>query len=246
MRTKMILLVLCQLLLAGAASAAQQNEEVQVSDPFLELHTGPGRSYPVFFVIERGQWVSILKRKTRWFKVRSATGKEGWVVRRQMERTLTAWGEKMHLEEATLSDFSRRRWELGALYGNFEGSDAISVYAAYGFTRNLSAELSLTQVLGDFSDSLLIGVDILAQPFPDWRLSPFFTLGTGVIDSHSRNSLVQSEDSTDQVSHVGLGLRIYLGRRFIFRGEYRNYVIFTSRNDNKEINEWNAGLAFFF
>jgi len=246
MRTKVLLLFFIQSLLAGTVVAARHSEEVQVSDPYMELHTGPGRNYPVFFVIERGEWVKILKRKTRWFKVRATTGKEGWVAREQMEQTLTIWGEKMHLKEATKRDFAQRRWELGALYGNFDGADAISMYGAYGFSRNLSVELSVAQVLGDFSDSLLVSADMLAQPFPDWRLSPFFALGAGVINSNSRNSLVQTADSTDQISYVGLGARIYLGRRFIFRGEYRNYVIFTSRNDNKEINEWNAGLAFFF
>ena len=37
-----------------------------------------------------------------------------------------------------------------------------------------------------------------------------------------------------------------ISRRFMFRAEYRSYVVFTSRNDNEEIDEWRGGFAFFF
>jgi hypothetical protein len=32
----------------------------------------------------------------------------------------------------------------------------------------------------------------------------------------------------------------------LLRGEYNNYLTFTSRDDNEEIDEWTAGFAFFF
>ncbi len=246
MRTNAFLFIILQCLLINLAFGAQQNQQVQVADPYLELRTGPGRSYPVFYVVERGKWVDILKRRTDWFKVRSDTGKEGWVRRNEMELTLTSWGEKTDFNEAALSDFSKRRWEMGVMGGDFEGTNVISLYGGYAFNANLSGELSLSQLLGDFSDSLMVNISLLAQPFPMWRISPFFALGTGIIDTSSRKTLVQSQDSTDQLSHVGAGVRVYLTRRFILRGEYRNYVIFTSKNDNKEINEWKAGFAFFF
>lgn len=241
-----LLFILLQCLLMDAALGAQTHPQVQVADPYLELRTGPGRSYPVFHVVERGQWIEILKRRTGWFKVRSANGKEGWVRRGEMEQTLTEQGEQTDFDEAALSDFARRRWEMGIMGGDFSGSDVISLYGGYAFNANLSGELSLTQLFGDFSDSIMGNIDLLAQPFPMWRISPFFALGTGIIDTNTRKTLVKSRDRTDQISHVGVGVRAYLTRRFILRAEYRNYVIFTSKDDNKEINEWKAGFAFFF
>jgi hypothetical protein len=32
----------------------------------------------------------------------------------------------------------------------------------------------------------------------------------------------------------------------MFRAEYRSYVLFTSRDENEEIDEWKGGFAFFF
>jgi hypothetical protein len=163
-----------------------------------------------------------------------------------MEQTLTSLGEKIQFVDATRDDFSRRRWEMGALAGDFNGANSMGIYGGYAFNNNLSMELSLSQILDDFSDSLLINVNVLSQPYPAWRVSPFFTLGTGIIDTNTRQTLVQSEDNTDQINHVGLGFRMHLTRRFVLRGEYRNYVAFSSRDDNKEFEEWKAGFAAFF
>jgi len=246
MRTYAPLLLLLQLLLMNAATGEQLYQEVKIDDPYIEMRTGAGESYPVFYVVERGQTVLILKRKTVWFKVRTETGKEGWIDRSQMEQTLTSLGEKIQFVDATRDDFSRRRWEMGALAGDFNGANSMGIYGGYAFNNNLSMELSLSQILDDFSDSLLINVNVLSQPYPAWRVSPFFTLGTGIIDTNTRQTLVQSEDNTDQINHVGLGFRMHLTRRFVLRGEYRNYVAFSSRDDNKEFEEWKAGFAAFF
>jgi hypothetical protein len=82
--------------------------------------------------------------------------------------------------------------------------------------------------------------------FPEWRVTPYFTLGTGSIHTVPKATLVATTDRTDPVAHVGFGVRTYLSRRFSFRAEYKTYVVFTSRNDNEEIREWKAGLSFFF
>ncbi len=240
------LMILSFLLWGTAWGADAVPQTVEIADPYIELHTGPGRGYPIFHVEERGTTITLLKRKTIWFKVRTDGDIEGWVDRTQLERTLDPSGEQVRVQEATVEDYARRRWEAGVMGGDFDGANEISVYGAYALTEGLSAELSLTQVLGEFSESLLFGVDLLAQPFPDWRFSPFFALGTGVIDTNPRTVLVQAQDRNDRMSHVGIGLRTYLSRRFMLRMEYRSHVVFTSRDDNEEIDEWKIGFGVFF
>jgi len=230
----------------SAAPAAESDPQVEIADPFVELHTGPGRGYPIFYVEERGATITILKRKTDWFKVRTARDIEGWVDRTQLERTLNPDGEPMRLRDITLAEFFQRRWELGVLGGEFGGANAISLYGAFVFSRGMQGALSLTHVLGNFSDSALIDVSLVAEPYPDWRTAPYFTIGTGVIDSHPHAALVQATDRSDRTSYAGVGMRAYVSRRFMLRAEYRNYVIFTSRDDNEEIKEWTAGFAVFF
>ena len=87
---------------------------------------------------------------------------------------------------------------------------------------------------------------ITAHPFPEWRVSPFFTLGTGTIKTKTRSSLVRQKDQEDNTSHVGIGVRAYLTRSFFLRAEYKEYVIFSSSNDNEEIAIWSVGVGSFF
>jgi uncharacterized protein YraI len=68
---------------------------VEVADAYLELHTGPGRGYPVTSVIPRGDRIKVLKRRTDWYLLRDNRGHEGWAKRQAMALTLLALsGEK--------------------------------------------------------------------------------------------------------------------------------------------------------
>jgi uncharacterized protein YgiM (DUF1202 family) len=245
MRTLMLAFLLCQLFCATGARS-QEHPQTIVADPFLELHTGPGRGYPVFYVAGRGDTISILKRRTDWFKIRVPRGEEGWVYRDQLAATLTANGTPMDIPGFTLDDYAERRWEVGGLYGDFGGANVISAYGAFALTENLSVELWLSDVLGRFSNSQLLNANIVHVFYPQWRASPYFTLGAGAIRTEPKGTLVATVDRTDNVAHVGLGVRMYLARRFVFRAEYKSYVVFTTRDDNEEIREWKAGFSFFF
>jgi hypothetical protein len=227
-------------------SYAREYPSVQIADPYIEMHTGPGRGYPIFNVEERDAWITILKRKTDWFKVRNERGKEGWVKRQQMVLTLSPSGEQTIIEEPNIDGFTRHRWELGTLGGKFENASNLTLYGGYGITRNLSVELSVSKIFSNFADGLMGNLNLVSHPFPNWRVSPFFTLGTGVIRTNPKVTLVQEIDRVDQLGHVGVGARVYLARRFILRAHYKHYVIFQSTNENQEIDEWNVGFAVFF
>jgi len=220
--------------------------KVQVSAPYIELHTGPAAGYPIDYVAERGEWVEILKRRTDWFRVRTAREREGWVHIMQMRQTLDQDGRPLALESFTMDNFSGRRWEMGFLGGDMDGAALLNLYGGFSFSPNLSAELGVSQALGSFSSEYLVDLNLLSQPFPEWRYSPFFTLGTGMIYTSPNTTLIQTEDRQDTTAHAGLGLRVYLTRRFFLRGEFRHYTVFTSRNDNEEFNQWKIGLGVFF
>ena len=232
----------------ASADEADQGEyrEVVIDDPYIELHTGPGRGYPIFFVAERGEQIQLIKRRTEWFKVKVERGEEGWVHREQLLTTLNLNGEPFDLPGLGIEDYQDRTWEVGVLYGDFGGANAIATYGSYGLTPNLSAELWITSVLGRFSDSTMANVNIVHLMYPEWRASPYFTLGAGMIHTEPKATLVATVDRTDSIAHAGAGVRTYLTRRFVFRAEYKAYVVFTSRNDNEEIREWKAGFSFFF
>jgi len=246
MRVRLFLVTVALFVFTSSVSAGELFPEVKVADPYIELHTGPGEGYPIVNVVDRGDFVEVIKRKTDWFKVRTAKGKTGWVARVQMEKTLLPNGEVTQFVDAAIGDFSKRRWESGLVGGTFNSAPVITLYGAYVLNPNLSAELSVSQVSGEFSSSVLANVNLVSNPFPKWRYSPFFTLGMGQIQTTPNVTLIQAKDSQDLTAHMGLGVKIYLTRRFILRAEYKNYVGFSSDDDNEEFEEWKAGFAFFF
>ena len=235
-----------QLILMGDVRAAEELREVAVADPYLELHTGPGRGYPIFHVVDRGENVSIIKQRTDWYLVRDKRGDEGWVDREQMELTLRPDGSAVEIESATIRDFTNAKWEMGLMTGDFGGANIISLYGGYSLNPHVSVEVWGSQILGNFSNGWMASVNVIHEAFPEWRISPFFTLGTGVVRTEPKSTIVQGQDRTDQIGQVGAGFRIYASRRFILRAEYKYYVAFTSRDDNEEVEEWKVGFAFFF
>jgi len=242
------LLAIFIFLFASASVVLAQDDarQVVVEDPFIELRTGPARVYPVFYVADRGELIEVISRRTDWFKIRAPRGQEGWVNSAQLQETLQLSGAPVEVPGFSLEDHAVRRWEVGGLYGDFDGANIVSVYGAYSFTENLSAEIWYSDILGNFSNSQLAGINIVHLLFPEWRVSPYFTLGAGIINTEPKGTIVATTDRTDNLAHVGVGIRTYLTRRFVFRAEYKTYVVFTSRDDNEEPTEWKAGFSFFF
>jgi uncharacterized protein YgiM (DUF1202 family) len=225
-----------------------RNEPVfaTIAEPFIELRTEPGRGYPIFYIAERGEQIEILKERTDWYKVRTRKGKEGWVFANELAKTLGTDGQLLAISLPNFEDYTHRSWEAGMMFGDFGGSDVASVYGAWHFTRNLSAEVDVAQFFGDFSDGKYVTLNLVHQPFPQWRLSPFVALGGGIVKTEPKSTLVQAEDDTDNMLDVGIGVRYYLTRRFLVRAQYKNYVVLTSRDSHEKIDEWKLAFSAFF
>ena len=156
-------------------------------------------------------------------------------------------GEPLDLQEPARENYMSRRWQGGIMGGDFDGASEVSLFGGYAFSDNLSIELTLTHILGEFSNGYSATLGLMHLFAPEWRLSPYFTLGTGILYTDPKSNLVQSIDRDDQIGYVGGGLQFYLTRRFMLRSEYRHNIVFTSRNDNEEVDEWKyLGFAFFF
>lgn len=226
--------------------ADQPLPRAQVAEPYAEWRTGPGSGYPVTRVSERGEWLTLVMRKTRWIKVRDDKGREGWVRVADIALTRDGLGEPVELSEPGFDDFAERSWEVGLMFGDFEGAAVNALYAGYWMTENLSAELWGSQVLGNASEILMVNANLVHQPFPRWRLSPFFTLGVGQAFIDPKATLAEPETRNNLATHAGFGLRFYVTDRYLLRAEVKEYTLFTDRKTNEEATEWKLGLSVFF
>ncbi|MGH8259162.1 MAG: SH3 domain-containing protein, partial [Steroidobacteraceae bacterium] len=108
-----LFILLLPLLAVPGLASAKERLQVFVNAPYLELHTGPGRGYPVFYVVERNGSVDVLKRFTDWYKVRTERGIEGWVAQRDMLKTVLADGTPFTFNLGDRAGFTSHRFEAG-------------------------------------------------------------------------------------------------------------------------------------
>ena len=112
-------LLLLASLCAPAPSAAREYLQLFVTEPYLELHTGPGRGYPVFNVVPRDASVDVLFRRTDWFKVRTERGVEGWASQADMLKTVLADGTPFRFPLGDRAGFTSHTWEMGIFAGQY-------------------------------------------------------------------------------------------------------------------------------
>jgi hypothetical protein len=239
-------LLLLAALLTPAVSAAREYLQLFVTAPYLELHTGPGRGYPVFHVVPRDGSVDVLFRRTDWFKVRTEQGVEGWASQTDMQKMVLADGSKFKFELGDRAGFTSHQYEMGIFAGQYGGATLVSGYMSFSFNPQLALEASFGQFLGTYSNGEIENIGFAHVLVPEARWSPFLTIGLGLVQTQPKATLVAAPSRDEQSAYVGGGIRFYLTRRFFLRAEYRQYWIFTKRNQNEDADEWKLGFAFFF
>lgn len=241
-------LLLC-LASAGAAMAADPApapERLQVAEPFLELHTGPGRGYPVFFVVEKQQWVVIELRRTDWYRVRAEGGQVGWVQRQQLQTTLTDAGGLKTFRDLVLDDYLGRKLEFSGGWGRFKGEPMLRLGLQYRLADTVGAEVTVGQVQGIFSGTDFWHVSLVSEPWSDRRFSPYLSVGLGKFRNIPNSSLVDATATNAKLAHASLGLRWHLSDRFTARLDWTLYTAFVADTRSTEYRSITAGLGFYF
>jgi hypothetical protein len=240
------LVLACLLAAVPARADDTPAERLQVTDAYLELHTGPGRGYPIFFVAERNEWIEVELRHTDWYRVRTASGKQGWVSRSQLETTLTEAGGTKSFRDIVLDDYLRRRVEFGGAWGRFKSDPMLKLWTSYKLSESVNVEATVGQVQGVFSGTDFWHVDLAIEPWSEQRVSPFFGVGFGKFRNIPNSSLVNAVTTNSKLANAMVGVRFHVGERLVLRADYGLYTAFISDNQSSEYRAFTGGLSFFF
>ena len=223
-----------------------RDNSLLISVAFVELHSGPGVGYPVLHVVEKGEYLTVKVKRTSWLKVTDKRGNTGWLHQDELLGLTTPQGEKLTSAEISWDDFQDRDYEVGVMYGDFDGAHFYNTQFAYLFTSVFSGEVSVGKALGTISDSDLYEVMLISQPMPELLISPYLGIGGGVIKTKPHSVLVDSEKRQDTLMSAAFGLKYHLARNFLLRAEYKYSLVLTDRDDNEEIQVWKLGFSVFF
>lgn len=235
---------------ALAADNEQSFLQLEVIDPYVEVHSGPGRGYPVFYVIEQGEVVDVLSRRPGWYEVRAANGRIGWTSAAQISRTLQTTGEPADLPSVSYGDYVKSQWQVGFTSGRFSrgeltDSDTFSFTLGYRPMSWMGVEAETGKLFGSDIKGEFYNFNLLVEPFSQWRVSPVLLVGRGVMEVDSQPKLVPLEIEDSYFNNYAVGLNYYVGRNFVFRGEYRWYSVSTD-NNNESVAAWKIGFNTFF
>lgn len=236
---------------AYAQAESKKNDflQLEIIDTFVEVHTGPGRGYPVFYVIEQGEKVDVLKQRAGWYEIRSQNGRTGWTTAAQLSRTLQTTGEPADLPSVSYGDYLKNKWRVGfttgvITSGELDGSDLFSATLSYRFLSWLSLEGEAGKIFDSGRESEFYNANILIEPFSQWRVSPELIIGTGELESEPQPKLTSGVTNGEFVNY-GIALNYYIGRRFLIRGEFRQYDVDSDDNELK-LDSWTIGFNTFF
>ncbi|WP_156496717.1 SH3 domain-containing protein, partial [Alcanivorax sp. HI0083] len=122
MRLVVILLSLMAVLPAWAEPEAEPDAKsdiaplrVKVAEPFVEIHSGPGRGYPVFHVVERDAPLTLEYRRAGWIKVSTVRGRVGWVPRDALLATLDGSEQTPEMKNLGQEAFQGGHWQASVL-----------------------------------------------------------------------------------------------------------------------------------
>ena len=87
------------ILLTGVPSGAVMAEDLEfrVNVSYIDMHTGPGRGFPKFYAIAKGESLTAIKQRTSWIKVETIKGRRGWIKAKDLENTVTLDGRPVRL-----------------------------------------------------------------------------------------------------------------------------------------------------
>jgi hypothetical protein len=223
-----------------------KEEAVQVIEPFLEIHTGPGKSYPVFYVGEKGEDVFLLKRRTDWYKVRLRNGQEGWVHLLKIDLTLRASGFQKGWIERIYDKYISKRFMMGWGGGTFGGDPILMLRAAYSFTEVLALEGGVGMATGDLGGTDIFQGGLLITPWKGPWFSLYGAIGGGRVQASPTSLLINASNESFSTAYGGIGFSAPLFRRLFLRGDFRNFSLFINPKRTREVQEYTLGLSFGF
>ena len=239
------LILLLQTLHVGVAQARNKPLlQLVVTAPYLEMHSGPGRGFPVVYVVGRDEVLTVLFSRTDWYKVRAPLGVEGWARREDLARTTLASGEPAPIPP--YPDFATHRWEIGAGYGVYNHENLVTAYVDFGITDSIDIEAVVQQAFGTLDNRVIGSIGLRHTFVPEWKwFSPTAGIGTAY-QRISEKVPPAPLESSNQMAYASLGARGFITRRFMWRADWRKYIVFNNLNVYEDLEEWKVGLAVFF
>lgn len=236
--------------LAHASERTNQRFTVVVTDAFINLRTGAGKAYPIFYVAQRGESLSIAKRRTSWFKVELESNggsvKTGWVHEDDLSMANVAGTDLPASSHPQIRRSINPSWSGNYQLGRLSEDDLVGLGVSYNRLKALSFELRGLAFTGSVFQGWVINGQLKFSPFSRWVLAPYLSSGYGFMKREVRGDFLPVEDNSDHVFIVGAGLDVRLHQDYRLSFDYQQFNILPSSSENIQLDAWQLGLSVNF
>jgi len=218
--------------------------EVVVAEPYLEMHSGPGRGYPVVYVVGRDEVVTVLYSRNRIGTrcARRAAGRLGAPLR--IGFTKLASGEPAPIRPIRISRPTAGRLARG--YGVFNHQNLVTTWGDFGLTEQPRRRIRPATGVGHHRQPYIASLGMRHTFIPEWRWFCPRRVSDSAISTSTIKYRRKPLQTSNQLAYVSLGVRGFITRRFMWRADWRKYVVFTNQIKMRNRKEWKFGLAVFF
>jgi hypothetical protein len=249
--------VVAGLLVCALAGAARAEEAmVRVIGERAQVHTGPGFTYRVIYVAERGEVLRAIERATRgyWFRVVLPDGTYGWLLGEEVLpfdvdidgkiEPPSIWrrmGDAMFAPSPLGDGVVEFTFSAGVL-----GGDGLFLFRpAVLLDPHIAIEGFFGETLGDQIDVLYYGAGANAYLWPGSPVTPFFALAGGGVSSRKKADQFAVKVGDFSTVNVGGGMMVAFKKRVTLRFDFRQHVIFDP-NHTQTAQEYSGGLSVVF
>jgi len=107
-------------------------------------------------------------------------------------------------------------------------------------------EFAVQQAFGTLDNRYITSIGVRHTFIPEWKwFSP--TAGIGTAYQYIQDKVPPAPlQKSNEMAYVSVGARGFITRRFLWRVDWRHYVVFNNQNVYEDLEEWKFGLAVFF
>jgi len=218
MKLKRPIILLLALLLVMPMTV--QALSVQTSDVYMQVHSGPGRHYPVFKSLSRGESVELIKQKAGWVKLQLKNGQFGWVPYQSL------WQSRIGpAYEKSLLDYARenekKHFSMGASMGWLNGDPMRGLLFQYPISTKLTTNVGWNSASSLFATNTMVSLNAEYDVLRYKRFQPMLLVGVGQFSSAAKTSVIGHDSISTSALRVGAGARLSLfpGFEFIAMGQ---------------------------
>lgn len=218
-----------------------------VIDAYLEMHSGPGRGYPIIHTMEQDEPITVLRRRGSWYQVSNRHNRKGWIQQEELARTIAPSGLPAALPDTQHGDYLAQQGRVGFALGQQGDAETANLIAGFRLLSFAGIEIEVGQIFGDRIDGTSYGVNLLLEPIKSWSFTPFVSAGFGRQDwkQKAKLNVGKSNEYNSEYTFIGGGINYYIGYNFVVRGEYRQ-VSLNGDNDSLRNSAWRIGFSSFF